>query len=993
MSIAIESRLFRLCLVAAALTAFTFWVSRPLPTPGIEILDSSAAQPLSFEANLGQAPEGYEFLVATADFSSLIAADRIETHLHDTTQEASIELETRFVGANANARARGLEEQEHRKHYFFGNDRSKWVREVPTFQRARFEQVYPGVDLVYYGAAGKGGPRGEIQTLEHDFLVQPGADPASIRMAFEGAGEPRTDAFGNLLFDTGAGALVYRKPDVYQAGEDGGRAPVEGSYVLLADGSVGFELGEYDRGRELTIDPLFEIQRSTFSGGGARDDAVGITINSLGQTITCGWTSSTNFPPGTQQRGPTDIWVTIREPDGAPLSTSVISGSSEDVCTDVGVDHRDNIYISGFSDSADYPTTEGGRSGAGFQAVITMLSPDGSSQRYSQSFGGDSGEDANALAVLPCGEDEVLVGFTGRTRGDYPVTDGTTFGGGNFDGFLTVVKLLLLEGGASALRTQATYLNGSADDDGKGIAPYTPPDIMTTETPDFAVTATPAPTGTPPPSRKGFVVGMNTSSPELCDGGQGDAFLGAFFWTDEGLIAGPSSCLGGSGQDTVESVAVDSGSRVIAALSTTSTNLLTTSNAPQPDYPGGSRSGAIYILDLESGMISLGTYDGSSEFDQLSGATVTPQDGIFAFGQTAGRDYPVTADALQPANQGSINGTLALFTRHGERRYGSHHGGSGTNSIIDCVTGRNGRVSCVSVTGPGFPTTPNADQTSFGGPPFDGGFVSFTEGAPFFVPEAALEGASFNSAPAVGSGAAVFLLNGGEFFVAGGVPLPNVAPDNTFVEIRNSTISAPLGEEGAAPNQAAIRAPILFSSPLQINFQLPWEATPSADGTVTAVITVNGVPSFPVEIPVETFAPAMYTFDFGPGRAVAIHQDGAVAHPAGSIAGVDSRPASAGDVLILLASGLGPTDPPAITGANSFDDTGAFVRRDTVALPRVFVGDQEAEVVFSGMSPEFVGVYQLNIVMPEGVTPGDQVTLVIEVEGKRSRGDVTIAVE
>ena len=96
--------------------------------------------------------------------------------------------------------------------------------------------------------------------------------------------------------------------------------------------------------------------------------------------------------------------------------------------------------------------------------------------------------------------------------------------------------------------------------------------------------------------------------------------------------------------------------------------------------------------------------------------------------------------------------------------------------------------------------------------------------------------------------------------------------------------------------------------------------------------------------------------------------------------------------MVILATGLGPVTPDAVTGEDSLDEQGGFVRRDTTLQPKVFVGGVEADVLFSGLSPEFVGVYQLNVFVPGGVEPGDAVSLVIEVDGIQSRDDVNIAV-
>jgi uncharacterized protein (TIGR03437 family) len=232
--------------------------------------------------------------------------------------------------------------------------------------------------------------------------------------------------------------------------------------------------------------------------------------------------------------------------------------------------------------------------------------------------------------------------------------------------------------------------------------------------------------------------------------------------------------------------------------------------------------------------------------------------------------------------------------------------------------------------------------------------------------------------------------------LAASIPLPRVLGNTVQVRFAVNPAAAALKADasGGDKNQAApvfLPAPLLFVSGTQINLQVPWEVD-TTSGTVTAIVSVNGADSDPVQLPIASVSPGVFTFDFGPGRAVAINPDGSVAHPVGSIPGLNSRPAVAGQAIILLVSGLGLTAPRGITGANSFDSSGNFVRRDTTAPVRVRIGGMDAPVVFAGLSPEFVGVFQINATIPAGVTPGNLVPLVLEIGGRVSRDDVTIAV-
>ena len=263
---------------------------------------------------------------------------------------------------------------------------------------------------------------------------------------------------------------------------------------------------------------------------------------------------------------------------------------------------------------------------------------------------------------------------------------------------------------------------------------------------------------------------------------------------------------------------------------------------------------------------------------------------------------------------------------------------------------------------------------------------------------ATFSGAGFSDAggfgpnPSRGGLASLFGGFATELETAGAIPLPRRAGNNVQVLFEAQGGVAALSDGAGGKQQAGatlVPAPLLFVAPTQINMQIPWEARVN-NGQVTATVVIDGVRSAPVQLPVAPTSPGVFTADFGVGRAIAINTDRTLAQPVGSIE--NSHPAAAGDTLVILVTGLGDTNPAGVTGANSYDPTGVFVRRDTVGQERVLIGGVEARVDFAGLSPEFVGVFQLNAVVPAGVTPGDAVPLVVEIGGRRSRADVTIAV-
>jgi uncharacterized protein (TIGR03437 family) len=171
----------------------------------------------------------------------------------------------------------------------------------------------------------------------------------------------------------------------------------------------------------------------------------------------------------------------------------------------------------------------------------------------------------------------------------------------------------------------------------------------------------------------------------------------------------------------------------------------------------------------------------------------------------------------------------------------------------------------------------------------------------------------------------------------------------------------------------------------QLNAQLPWNVQP---GAAQVVVTRNGVASAPQTIQVGQFSPGIFSTQFGVGQAIAINIDGSLAAPAGSIPGLATHPAKAGDTVIILATGLGPVTPAVSNGANTVD-----ALRTTTSVPTVLIGGVSAPVDFSGLSPQFVGVNQINVRIPPGAPAGGAVPLQISMGGLTSTDKVTIAIQ
>lgn len=268
-------------------------------------------------------------------------------------------------------------------------------------------------------------------------------------------------------------------------------------------------------------------------------------------------------------------------------------------------------------------------------------------------------------------------------------------------------------------------------------------------------------------------------------------------------------------------------------------------------------------------------------------------------------------------------------------------------------------------------------------------FITVRDPKPILTAQGFLDAAGFSLPPAAGGLGSVF----GTFCVdtgnAGLIPLPT--------EINGTRLL--LGPSSAAlisgsnDTQHLIPAPLLFVSNNQINFQIPWELASSAPGSLQAVVEARGVASDPVEVALARYTPSIFAFGSErPAMGIVLNLDFTVAQPSGSIPGLSSRPAQRGGVIVIYATGLGPVSPAPETGGLGLDDQGGFIRRDTTEPAVVRVGGIAANVSFAGLSPNFVGLYQVNATLAANTPLGNAVPITIQIGGQQSSPDITIAV-
>jgi hypothetical protein len=561
--------------------------------------------PMSFEPNRGQFDSRFAFGARGFNYSLLLNSKAVMTKFR-TTASNSETLEMTLLGANDSARLHGADPLPGISNYYSGN-RESWITNVPTYEKVEIQDVYSGVDAVYYG---------NQSHFEYDFIVNPGASPAVIDLSFKGASKLALSNDGELLISMGSREFRQSRPDVYQI-VDGRRMEVRGSYLLRGTLRVGFDVESYDRSKPLVIDP--QLVYSTFVGPIIRP--YGIAVDSVGNVYICG---ATNDPREDQTK---DAYVAKYNAAGTAIlwQNSFGSNGYTDTATSVVLDASGNVYATGMTEYGfhppfpPFPTTPNAIQpgpAQGWNSFVTKFDTNGK-MLYSTYLGGDR---ADGIAVDSIGNMYVA----GRTSSaNFPVRNAfQSVLRGSSDAFITVLNA---QGSAFIY---STYLGGSGSDaataiavDGSGNA-YV---AGTTTSADF-------PTANPiRPAASGgtdsFIVKLNPAGSAMMYG----------------------TYLGGSGNDLATGIAVDSSNSAYVSGRTNSPNFPTVS-AFQSALKGGFD---VFVTKVNPAgtAFSYSTYLGGSndettggewceEKPTCAGITVNSNGNAYVTDVTASPDFP-----------------------------------------------------------------------------------------------------------------------------------------------------------------------------------------------------------------------------------------------------------------------------------------------------------------------------------------------------------------
>jgi RHS repeat-associated protein len=736
--------------------------------------------PLAFVPNVGQTDQSVRFQVHSADGGMMFFTPgeivlSLPTPDVDESNNAAAQhrrgrgtatVRLRFDGAAKTPAIASESRETGVVNYLTGNNKANWHTNVPTYASIVYQQLYPGIDLRYSGEHGQ---------LKSTYTLAAGADASRIRWRYHGGKDAHVDDAGRLVIavplpgkkqgpEQQVLTLTESAPIAWQ--ERGGqRIAVSVRYTIDQGGSISFVLGDYDRNLPLTIDPA--LVYSSNLGGGGDDRGKGIAVDSAGSSYIVGSTASLVFPTtsGTQAAhggGSYDAFVSKLSANGQTLVYSTyLGGTGWDEGTDIALDSAGNAYVTGKTSSANFPTVNPLQAALAGQddTFVTKLSANGQTLVYSTYLGGNNTDTAGGIAIDTSGNAYV----TGKTNSTtFPVVSAfqnTHAGSGD------VFVSKLSANGQSLI--YSTYVGGSGDDSGNGIAvnnagqayitgiadgrsttvfPTTAGAFQTTCSSSTCSASTAFVTklsatgnglvystylgGSSTNEGQGIAVDATgnayvtggtqstnfpttTGAPQRVNNGSSDAFLAKLNPTASGLVY--STYLGGNGNDYANDVAVDSaGNASLAGYTTSTSNFPLVS--PRKTVLGGSRDAFVAKVNSAGSALSYSTYLGGSDSDEANDIAVDSSGHAYVTGSTLSTaDFP-TVNAYQSTSSGDIDGFVTkLNASDSVLLYSTYLGGAGDNVGRSIAVDSAGYAYVTGYTRSGSFPVANAQQQAPGG--------------------------------------------------------------------------------------------------------------------------------------------------------------------------------------------------------------------------------------------------------------------------------------
>lgn len=659
------------------------------------VVTALANIPLAFEANIGQVPDHVKFVARQGLHSVFLESDKIrwtlpasKTNISTSTAKTStsqpaaptpsINVGMHFAGAQQGVELEAQNKLGWETNYFIGKDSSQWKTGVQNFAKVTYKQVYPGIDVAFYGSG---------KQLEYDLILAPGAKTDAIRLGFSGVDHLAISAEGDLVLTTGTTEMRQMKPVIYQE-KNGVKEAIEGKYVLLENQQVAFQVANYDHAKALVIDPV--IVYSTFYGHVGFDTPRSIVIDTDGLAVIAGEVGQ-GYPSdfGYVNNNNRNAFVAKLNADGSGLIySSVLSGTAFEEANKVILDSQSNPILVGRTLSSDFPTTANA-----YQTTlkglsdtfVAKLSSDGRTLLFSTLLGGASSEGGYTLALDNDGGIYVG-GHTGSF--DFPLVSPIQSGPYQF----SPMFISKLSGDGSSLQF-STYFGLCAG-------------LKQSEVRDMAVD----------PSGNLYVVGISecptfpTLNPAQNYSGGYDVVL-LKLRSDHTLVY--STFLGGTADEDTLSMALDNNGEVIVGGLTKSTNFPVTANAVQSTFGGGGDRGigdAFFAkLSADGSRFVYATYFGGNNYDFVWKAAIDKGHNAYFVGYTTSTNFPLL-DSIKTIKEGTTDAFVVMIGPNGSPvYYSTMFGGNRDDAAYAVAVSNAGEVFVAGTTDSlNFPVTPTA---------------------------------------------------------------------------------------------------------------------------------------------------------------------------------------------------------------------------------------------------------------------------------------------
>ncbi len=612
---------------------------------------ASPRMPFSFVENQGQTDPAVRFIGNGPQFRAWFENTQVRL------QQGTAATGFHFVGGAENPRITASQPMEAVTNYFRGTDPGKWRAGLPMYSLIRYTGVWTGIEVRF---------RADQAHTKAEYIVAPGASVETIRLRFDG--EPEIQADGSLLVANSSGEFREDRPFLFQ--QDGaGRVKVDGGFRKYGDGAIGFEVGPYDRAKELTIDPT--ILFSGHFGGYSQSTITALAVNSVYNIIAVGWTIGTNVATTgaayTGNAGGVDAFVAAFSPAGGTLLyCTYLGGSGDDRAFGVAVDSSNNTYVTGWTSSGNFPVANAyqGKLKGARDAFVTKLNSSGSALVYSTYLGGTGAEAGNAI-VVDSTNAAIIVGDTTSTN--LPVTAGAyqSRAGGGQDVFLAKLNA------AGNSLVFLTYYGGSTTEHSTALKRDSGGNLIfggSTLSTDLPV----------------------VSAAQAGNAGGQDAFLGKL--TPDGRTLLFSTYLGGTGgaagsPEQINGIAIQNNGAILVGGVTGSRDFPVKNSTLQSGYGGGNSDGFVSRFSAVGALLA-SSYVGGSGDDCINAIDVDFAGYIYTAGYTSSADMP-TANPQQSASAGGIDAFVAKL-KFTSIIYATYLGGSGNdqaNAIaVDSLT-------------------------------------------------------------------------------------------------------------------------------------------------------------------------------------------------------------------------------------------------------------------------------------------------------------------